>query len=303
MRFKKECYSSENQDKKKSLFFPKTVFRVVYLPPNNYYYLNLTAMSRKLLIGWCLMPLFYFAASIIFAQEAQNSIADYYLFHSRNKNFSALSRIPYGAVSLFSQNQFLLKELCTATISGTYPVKGHCVALAVSHFGYSKYGVLTVSSGYARTFAKRVSFGLQMHYLLHHAETYQKKSSFTFDLSLYGQISQKVGLGVSAYNPANLKYGITGKEKIPMLYILMLDYKLNDKVLLAVAASKQLPGFFDVAGTVCFKDKFYGCMMDFSLKKVEMRFSFWWKKVQFDVGGSFDYRMGFSPCVGVRFCF
>jgi hypothetical protein len=81
----------------------------------------------------------------------------------------------------------------------------------------------------------------------------------------------------------------------------MLDYQLNDKVLLAVAASKQLPGAFDISGTVSFKDKFYGFMLDCSLKKVGVQFSFWWKRFEFDIGGDFDYRVGFSPCARVRF--
>jgi hypothetical protein len=193
--------------------------------------------------------------------------------------------------------------LCTATLSGFYNIKGNAIGLTVSHFGYSKYGIFTISSGYARVFANRISFGLQVHYLVHHAENYPKINSFTFDLSLYGQISQKVGIGVSAYNPANLKYGLTGKEKIPMLYTLMLNYRLNDKVLLALETSKQLPGFFDIAATICFKDKFYGFISDFSLKKVGIQFSFWWKRMQFDVGGSFDYRLGFSPQVNLIYLF
>jgi hypothetical protein len=260
-------------------------------------------MSRKLLIGWCLMPLFYLSFPIIFAQEEPASIADYFLFHNRTRNFSAQAWLPRGNVSLFSQNQFLLKELCTATVSGVYNIKGNMVALSVSHFGYSKYGILTISSGYTRTFAKRISFGLQVHYLMHHAETYPNKHSFTFDLSLYGQISSKIGLGISAYNPANLKYGLTGKEKIPMLYNIMLNYKINNKVLVAIAASKQFPGFFDITGTVCFRDRFYGFMTDVSLKNVGVQFSFWWKNVQFDIGGSFDYRLGFSPNIGIGFTF
>jgi len=260
-------------------------------------------MSRKLLIGWCLMPFFNTLPLFIFAQERSASIADYFFFHNRSQNFSIEAWRPYGNISLSSHNQFLLKELCTATISGSYNIKGNAAALTISHFGYSKYGKVTLSSGYARVFAQRISFGLQVHYLLHHAENYPKKHSFTFDLSLYGRITQKVGLGVSAYNPANLKYGVTGKEKIPMRYILMLDFKLSDKVLLAVAASKQLPGFFDVSATVCFRDKFYGFITDLSLKKVDMQFSFWWKRLQFDVGGSFDYRLGFSPEVGICYFF
>jgi hypothetical protein len=260
-------------------------------------------MSRKLLIGWYLLPLFIFLISNIFAQEEQVSATDYFLFHHRNQNFSVQAFLPGGNVSLFTQNQFLLKELCTISVSGCYNIKGNCVALTTSHFGYSKYGIFTVSGGYTREFARRVSFGLQVHYLLHHAESYSKLSSFTFDLSLYGKVSQKVGIGVAAYNPANLKYGLTKKKKIPMLYILMLDYKLNDKVLLAVAASKQLPGFFDISATICYKDKFYGFIGDFSLKKVGLQFSFWWKKVQFDVGGEFDYRVGFSPCLNISYFF
>jgi hypothetical protein len=260
-------------------------------------------MSRKLLIGWYLMPLLCLATPFIFAQEEQTSVADYFLFQKRDQNFSVRSFLPGGNISLFSQNQFLLKELCTVTLSGNYTVKENSVALTVSHFGYSKYGIFTVSSGYARVFAQRVSFGLQVHYLLHHVEGYQKVSSFTFDMSLYGKISQKVGIGVSAYNPANFKYGITGNERIPMLYILMLDYKINDKVLLAATASKQLPGFFDMSGMICFKDRFYGFLMDFSLKKVGVQFSFWWKRVELDVGGAFDYRVGFSPNMSIKYKF
>jgi hypothetical protein len=260
-------------------------------------------MSRRLLIGWYLIPIFNFLFPFTFAQKTQISVADYFIFHNRDQNFSVQVWLPYGNVSLSSQNQFLLKELCTATIAGCYNIKGHAVTLSSSHFGYSKYGILTISSGYARAFAKRVSFGLQVHYLLHHVESYPKKHSFTFDLSLYGKITQKVGVGVSAYNPANLKYGLTGKEKIPMLYTLMLDFKLSDRVLLAVAASKQLPGFFDITATICFREKFYGFITDLSLKKVDMQFSFWWQRLQFDVGGGFDYRLGFSPFVGIQYFF
>ncbi|MCL2291261.1 MAG: hypothetical protein FWC34_11275 [Bacteroidetes bacterium] len=260
-------------------------------------------MSRKPLIVWCLISFFSFSTSFIFAREEQVSITDYFLFHSRNQNFSMQAWLLYGSVSLSSQNQFLLKELCTNTLSGNYNINENVITLTTSHFGYSKYGMLTISSGYARVLAKRVSFGLQVHYLLHHVESYPKKHSFTFDLSLYGKITQKIGVGVSAYNPANLKYGLTGNEKIPMLYTLMLDFKLSDKVLLALAASKQLPGFFDIATTICFREKFYGFITDLSLKKVNMQFSFWCYKLQFDVGGSFDYRLGFSPQVGVSYLF
>jgi hypothetical protein len=260
-------------------------------------------MSRKLLIGWCLLPLFHLISPFIFAQTDPVSVSDYYFYDYRKQNFSVQAFIPYGNVSLFSQNQYLLSELCTATISGSYNSKGNTVVASISHFGYSKYGIFTFSSGFARVFAKRISFGLQAHYLLHHAETFPKMHSFTFDLSIYGRISQKIGIGASAYNPANLKYGVSGIEKIPMIYILMLDYIINDKVLLAIAASKQLPGFFDISGTVCFKDRFYGFTADVSLKKMGVIFSFWWKKFQFDVGWGYDYRLGFSPKVGVSYLF
>ena len=260
-------------------------------------------MSRKLLIGWCLTPFFTFNFLSVFAQEERVSVSDYHLLYSREQNFSLCAFLPHSNLSLHSENQFLLSELCTASVTGCYKNKENAVSASVSHFGYSKYGIMTITSGYARTFARRVSFGLQVHYLMHHAETYPQQHSFTFDLSLYGRISQKIGIGVSAYNPANLKYGLTGKEKIPMRYCLLFDYQINDKLLLAVAASKQLPGFFDISGQICFRDKYYGFITDLSLKKAGVVFTFWWKKMQFDVGGSFDYRLGFSPSVGVSYSF
>jgi len=260
-------------------------------------------MSRKLLIGWCLMPLFTFSSLFIQAQIVPVSVSDYYFSYNREQNFSVVPWLTFSNLSLSFQNQFLLKELCTISVTGNYNTKGNAVLLSISHFGYSKYGVFTFSSGYARTFAKRVSFGLQTHYLLHHVTEYPKKHSFTFDLSLYGKISAKVGVGVSAYNAAKLKYGMRGKEPIPMKYILMLDFVLSEKLVVAVTASKQLPGFFNIAGTLYFKDKFYGFLIDASAKKVNTQFSFWLKKVQFDVGGSFDYKLGYSPFVKIGYCF
>jgi len=258
-------------------------------------------MSRKLLISWCLTPIFCLIVFSIFAREEQVETSSYYFFHQRKHNFSSTAWIPSGKIALFSENQFLLKELCSAYLSMNYCLKGNAVAMQMEHFGYLKYGILTLSAGYAREFAQRVTFGLQVHYMMHHVEAYSKTHSFTFDLSIFGKISSKIGIGIAVYNPANLKYGLIGKEKIPMRCYLTINYQVNEKLILAVGASKHLPGFFDVNGTVCFKNKFVGFFTEISLKQMGILFSFWWKKLQFDLGGSFNYRLGFSPSAGISY--
>ena len=81
-------------------------------------------MSRKQLIGWCLTPLFILTPFFIFAQTEQITVSDYFLFHSRKQNFSVHAFLSGGNVSIYSQNQFLLQELCTSNVLGNYNVKG-----------------------------------------------------------------------------------------------------------------------------------------------------------------------------------
>jgi len=149
------------------------------------------------------------------------------------------------SVGLHYDNRFLLKETSTSSLGFVLPVeKVGAFGLQLSHFGHVNYGELHTGFSYAKSFGNIISFGLGFHYLMNYfsEKTYGNCHGFTFDIGVYGQISQRLGMGFHAFNPARLKmctYNDT-KEYIPTILRLGLSYDLSKKCILAAEIEKDL---------------------------------------------------------------
>ena len=62
-------------------------------------------------------------------------------------------------------NDYLLKELMRARLDAVMRYDRHAFILQLSHDGYSRYGELTTSVGYAVKFAGKVVVGMRYYYL------------------------------------------------------------------------------------------------------------------------------------------
>ncbi|MBO4654625.1 MAG: hypothetical protein J5644_03680 [Bacteroidales bacterium] len=197
-------------------------------------------------------------------------------------------------------NDYLLKELMRARIEAVLRYDRHAFVLQLSHNGYSRYGELTATLGYAVKFGGKVALGMRYYYLYQHVERYEAQHSISFDLSLYAQLSRKLCFGFEVYNPARLKYSIRGPDIIPMRFTVLAHYGYSEKLAFTVQILKYLPGKFDVSAG-CYYQPLPYFYLSFACSLYDSVFGLMirWKRFYFTVDARYNYRLGFAPEVGV----
>lgn len=243
----------------------------------------------------------------IFAQKDSVKVDIYepYFIDLSKDNIAcnALSNHSYTITNI--SNEFLLKELMTATAECVYRYRQNAFALRCSHFGYSQYGEFQMSAGYSRTFGKRLAWGLRFHYLVTHAAEYPNIHSFTFDISCYVAASRNIGIGFSVYNPACLKYGVTGSTRLPTRFHTLLNYKIGKNVLLSAELEKELKTQFEAAigATYRIKCLFLTIKCRLPTPDLSANVRILARKFLFGTDCSYQPRIGFSPKVSFAYIF
>lgn len=250
----------------------------------------------------CLLVLICFLMSKWLNAQSVLSVSDYQIL--RNSNFAQLNNASSSWVNASCRNDYFLKEMMTADLTGTLLFGDNAVAFQCSHEGYSKYGNLTSSIGYSRKFAERVSVGLRFYYLFQHVEQYESVHSVTFDISLHAVVSKKLSFGFEVYNPARLKYGVRGNSLIPMMFRVQAQYVFSDKLLFLITLHKHLPGEFDVVlGAYYRPTSYFFLSFDVSLMNADVGVMLRCRSLYFTIDFKYNYRLGFSPEIGLAYRF
>ena len=217
----------------------------------------------------------------------------------------------YGKMSagLYYDNRFLLKETSTAALGFVFPLKNKSDAFGavLKHYGSANYGKMKCGISYAKSFANVFSFGLQFDYLLDYfGDIYGKRSGFTFEIGMYGQITKNFAIGFHAYNPARLKMitynDIT--EYIPTVLRLGASYTFKQKCIVALDVVKNLDT--KIQCHTGFEYKF----ADYLIIRGGLRFpdfSFHaglgtaFKGLALDFASSFHPSLGYSPQLSLKY--
>lgn len=193
------------------------------------------------------------------------------------------------------ENRFLLPEITTKQFMGHLNYKENSFVLQCDHFGYSKFGLLETSMGYARRFGKSIAFSVNFHHLFNHADKYDARHSFTFSVSFWGKIGPKHGIGISVYNPARLDYGGLSREPIPVRFHIVGTYKVNDKVMLIPEIYKEFPGYLNIKLGSAIIHKDFKFTNSISLRGIGCGIGFLYSKFFFELDTQYDYQLGFCP--------
>jgi hypothetical protein len=167
-------------------------------------------------------------------------------FWSVYNNQAAMPFYGKTAVGLYYDNRYLLKETSTAALGGMFSLKNGSDVFGASlyHYGGGSYGAMKVGFAYAKSFASVFSFGLQFDYLLDYFgdATYGKRSGFTFETGIYGQVTKNFSIGFHAYNPARLKMATYNNivEYIPTVLRLGMAYTFPEKCVVGFDIEKNL---------------------------------------------------------------
>ncbi|MEG1556002.1 MAG: hypothetical protein RR356_04675 [Bacteroidales bacterium] len=252
------------------------------------------------------LPVFWLIliSTHILILRSQNSVMEYYL-EEIGQSYSAVT--PFYDRSLLGftlENRYLLKELMHSEflLQGLY--KKNAFLFSSCHFGYAHYGEFSCSVGYARILAKPLAVGINFYYLLDYAFQYRSSHSVTFDFSLYARINENIGMAISIYNPARLKYGVIGQSLIPMEFEVNLYYKMDKKLLFYCDVSKLLPGYLNIKWGGYYRPMELFCFsLMASLKELALNIGLYWRRYTFRFSSSFHYNLGLSPSFKLTYSF
>lgn len=158
----------------------------------------------------------------------------------------ALNCFATSFISFHFRNDFGLKELMFADVSGTWQSQRNAIMFSVNHYGYAHYGDMRLSIGYGRNFGDRFAMTARVFYLMAHAREYPIRHSLSIDFSIACKVSAKLYFDATAYNPFMMRYGIVGQEVIPMRFSAGCTYMPVQKLLLSLSMAKSLPGAWEV---------------------------------------------------------
>ena len=198
-----------------------------------------TLINSKILIFSCLS----FTATI--ATLAQEKMFCVHAIENLAKT-PAMSCFSSSFAGFHFRNDFGMKEMMFAELSGAWLREKNGLIATINHYGYANYGDMRLSVGYGRNFGDRFAMTARIFYLMAHARGYPVRNSLSTDFSIACKVSPKLYFDAAVYNPFMMRYGIVGKEIIPMRFSAGCTYLPVQKLLMALSVAKTLPGAWEV---------------------------------------------------------
>ncbi len=211
---------------------------------------------------------------------------------------------------IFFENRYLLKEMSTRGFGLIIPAtKNDAFGLTFSQYGHSAYNESKIGLSFAKSFANRVSAGLQFDYLYTSQEIESgKKGIFTFEFGLQAKVNNKMMIGFHAFNPIHSKLSNYNDftEYIPVVLKFGLSYNFSKKFTVIAETEKNLNNNAIIRGGMEYKinDLLY---VRGGLSTGVVLYSFGvgvnWKKFNFDFGTSTHQVLGVTPSISLNYNF
>lgn len=131
---------------------------------------------------------------------------------------------------LYYENQWLLKETAFKSGGLARSIEGiGCFGLSVCQYGRSQFSENLFSLAYARDFGPYLQVGLRADWiLLHFGEAYPNRSAPGFELGIQSQVSEKIRLGATLFNPLNSRLKTLNEDTLPIVMKLGLAYQFTE---------------------------------------------------------------------------
>ncbi len=234
------------------------------------------------------------------------------LLQSQNSHFSTLSVeqihlleaavtnpgvVPFlktSSIQIQFQNQYLLKELTYKGVNGCFKWKENYFPIGISHFGYSQFGILDFRLGYSRLWGGKIACNLNFIYLFNHIAENPNRNGITFEVSGWGKINSKWGMGFKIFNPAKLNYLESEESLIPIQFWVMGSYKINESLLLFGHFVKYAPGNSNFQLSFLMQKKETTIEAQFSLQSIGISYIFSLYNFTIRCHGNYHFLLGSS---------
>ena len=211
----------------------------------------------------------------------------------------AISCFNPSQIGLHTRNDFCIKEMMFAEITGQLSLQHNVIPVSINHYGYTNYGEFKLSIGYGRNFGDRFGMTARIFYLLAHARSYPARHSICADFGFAYRLSSKLLFDAAVYNPFMLRYGIVGQEVIPMRFTIGCSYAPARKLLATLSVTKTLPGAWEVDCRFLTQPvEPLILAVECSNQRLGMYVGWRYRRFLFSVRAAWYYRISVSPEIG-----
>ena len=161
-------------------------------------------------------------------------------------NPAGLATLQGWRFGLYYENQRLLKETAFKNGGLAKHIPGiGCFGLSVCQYGWSQFSQNLFSIAYARDFGPYLQMGLRADWIwLHFGEAYPNRHAPGFELGIQSQVTEKLRLGASLFNPFNSKLKTLNEDALPVVMKVGLSYQFTEDFIgqLEMEKDSQRPG-------------------------------------------------------------
>jgi len=221
-------------------------------------------------------------------------------------NQAALAEIKQATAGIYGERRFMLKELSHYTAALALPSKLGGFGLALHYFGGENFNTSQLGLGYGKKLSDKIDIGIQFNYNAIRLTGYGSSAAVNFEAGTLLHLTDKLHIGIHAYNPLSSKFGKTGSEKLTAVYSTGIGYEISAKVFVSAAIRKQEdePVNINTALQYSFEDHFFVRLGTGTANAYYfLGLGIQWKTVRLDAVSTWQTLLGFTPAIMFLFNF
>jgi hypothetical protein len=245
----------------------------------------------------------------IFSQVVRSPIAAGYIglgAYSKNHvdafsftaNQASLAQIKNSSAGVYAEKRFLLSETNMYSAIFVFPTSNGNFGVQTDYFGFKNYNESQIGLAYAKSLGSKLDVGIKFNCYNFSIPSYSNSSTVDFEIGAIAHLSEKLNIGIHAYNPVGGKLSKTDNEKLSSIYKFGIGYEASDNFFVSTEIVKEedqavninagfqynfLKQFFVRAGTSTEStNTFAGAGIA-------------WKDLRLDVTANYHPQLGFTP--------
>jgi len=250
--------------------------------------------------------LFYSAA---FSQALRHHIAAGYIglgaysinhvdAYSFTSNQAALAQIKNTAAGVYGEKRFLLSSTNQYSAVVVLPTDKGNFGLQADYFGFKNFNESQIGIAYARSLGSKFDVGIKFNYYSFRIPAYGNSSAINFEIGAITHVSEKLHIGIHAYNPVGGNLSKTEDEKLSSVYRFGIGYDASEKFLVSTEIIKEedQPINVNVGLQYNFLKEFFiraGTSTETSNSYAGAGIA--WKTFRLDLTAGYHPQLGFTP--------
>ncbi|MEO5783346.1 MAG: hypothetical protein ABIQ07_08755 [Ginsengibacter sp.] len=213
-------------------------------------------------------------------------------------NQAALAQINSTSVGVYAEKRFLLSSTNLYSAVAVLKTKQGNFGLQADYFGFKNYNESQIGIAYARSLGNKLDVGIKFNYYGFRIPAYGNSSAINFEIGAIAHLSEKLHIGIHAYNPVGGKLSKTENEKLSSVYKFGAGYEASEKFLVSAEIIKEedKPVNVDVGMQYIFMKQFFlraGTSTETTNSYVGAGIG--WKNFRLDITGGYHPQLGFTP--------